>query len=129
VIPPLENQSLGRRVVLTAALLILALLLLAMIGWLSGGWYEAQGAPFEQKRVTYIYEGIALDAALLELDKRALEEAYHEQAKRLFTVWLTTQEPKYFTTGIRRAREAYHQAAEQIARREDELRKSHTGSP
>ena len=125
MIRPLNDLPLGHRVVVTVAILILALLLLAMIGWLSGGWYEAQGAPAQDKRPVYIYEGIALDAALLELDKRALEEAYHEQVKRLFSVWMTTQEPKYFTAGIRRARDAYHQAAEGIARREDELRKSH----
>jgi len=125
LVPRPEEASWGHRVVVTVAVLTLCLLLVAAFVWLSGGWHEAEGAPFEKKRITYIYEGVALDAALLELDKRALEEAYHESVKKLWTVWLSTGEPRYFMTGIRRAREAYHQAAEQIARREDELRRGH----
>jgi len=70
-----------------------------------------------------IYEGIPVDAKLLALDKRALDEAYHAQLQNLWLVWLKGQagDPTYFTNGLKIARRAYGQAVEQIARREKQL--------
>jgi hypothetical protein len=71
-----------------------------------------------------IYQGVPLDATLLRLDKRALDEAYHAQMLKLFGVWLASGAPgeaTNFINGLRIARRAYTQAAAQIARRETEL--------
>jgi hypothetical protein len=72
---------------------------------------------------TDLYAGVALDAELLELDKRALKEAYHVQLLNLWAVWLKGQagDPQYFANGLKIARRAYGQANEQIAKREKEL--------
>ena len=72
-----------------------------------------------------IYRGIPIDAKLLELDKHALDEAYHAQLQNLWLVWLKGQagDPSYFTNGLKIARRAYAQASEQIAKREAEIGK------
>jgi hypothetical protein len=71
---------------------------------------------------TDLYAGIPLDAHLLELDKRALAEAYHAQLLNLWAVWLKGQagDPQYFANGLKIARRAYKQASEQITKREQE---------
>ena len=70
-----------------------------------------------------LYQGIAADAKLLELDKRALDEAYHQHIIRLWNVWLTdgAREATRVSNGLRIARESYRYASGQIARREQEL--------
>ena len=71
-----------------------------------------------------LYEDIPIDRELLELDKRALTEAYHAQLLNLWAVWLKGQagDPQYFTNGLKIARRAYKQASEQIAKREAEAK-------
>ena len=70
-----------------------------------------------------IYAEIPLDAKLLNLDKQALDEAYHAQLQNLWVVWLKGQagDPTYFTNGLKIARRAYKQASDQIAKREKQL--------
>ena len=70
-----------------------------------------------------LYAGIPLDRHLLELDKRALNEAYHAQIIKLFQVWLTdgAHHPGPITKGLQNARRAYNLATQQIAVREKEL--------
>jgi hypothetical protein len=72
---------------------------------------------------TDLYAGVPIDAELLELDKRALKEAYHAQLLNLWAVWLKGQagDPQYFANGLKIARRAYGQASEQIAKREKQL--------
>ena len=72
-----------------------------------------------------IYEGVPIDAKLLELDKNALTTAYSLQLQNLWLVWLKGQagDPTYFTNGLKIARRAYAQASEQIAKREAEIGK------
>ena len=69
-----------------------------------------------------LYENIPLDATLLELDKRALNEAYHGQLILLWSVWLKdgAGDPSRFQNGLKIARRAYHTAVEQIEKRERE---------
>jgi len=70
------------------------------------------------------YQGLPLDATLLRLDKRALDEAYHMQILKLFGVWLASGAPteaENFIKGLRIARRAYAQAATQITKRESQL--------
>jgi len=71
-----------------------------------------------------LYENIPFDAAFLGLDRRALDEAYHDHMLRLFDVWLSSGAPEEavnFKNGLRIARRAYGQAREQIRKREEQL--------
>jgi len=70
-----------------------------------------------------LYEGIPLDATLLHLDKQALEKAYENHLLLLFSVWLKGDltEDQRIRLGLKRARAAYNNAAQQIAKREQEL--------
>jgi|SRR5215471_15617053 len=88
-----------------------------------------QSHPYELNAVNSkfaraeLYVDVPLDAELLELDKVALKEAYRSQIHLLWQTWLKGQagDPIYFSNGLKIARRAYKQAAEQIAKREAEL--------
>jgi DNA-binding MarR family transcriptional regulator len=77
----------------------------------------------QQQQDIQIYEGISPDAQLIQLDRRALNEAYHEQVKTLWLVWLKGQagDPIYFKNGLTNARRAYNIALTQISKRESEI--------
>ena len=95
----------------------IALLIMLLIAMMTHG--EAEQAP------TQLYDGIPLDAGLLHLDKRALDESYHDQIKKLFGVWLSQGAPQdaaNMRRGLVIARRAYGQARAQIEQREKELR-------
>jgi hypothetical protein len=111
----LENMSIGQRIAVMVVIVLLALVLLALWGLAFGE--EKQPQP------TALYGDIPFDATLLRLDRRALEEAYHNQLVNLWTVWLKGQagDPTYMINGLRIARRAYGQAAGQIAKREQQL--------
>lgn len=100
---------------------IILLLVIAFLGGMAAYVVsvirQAEPAPIE------LYQGVPLDAKLLQLDKRALDEAYHGHLIRLWNVWLTdgAKEAHRITNGLRIARQAYQQAAQQIAKREREL--------
>lgn len=84
----------------------------------------ARSNPQTPQQEPQLYAGVPSDAHLLALDKRALDEAYHEHLRKLFSVWLTSGAPadaKQITNGLRIARRAYAQAAGQIAKREQEI--------
>jgi len=70
------------------------------------------------------YEGMPLDAHLLELDREALETAYKERLVKLFDNYLThgTSNAAYFINGLRIARRGYNNAAAAIKRREQQQR-------
>ena len=87
-----------------------------VIAWLPGAGESQSGPP-------QLYEGVPFDARLLELDKRALDEAYHNQLQLLFSIWIKQQavDAKQITNGLQLARRAYNQAAGQIAKREQAL--------
>lgn len=96
------------------------LLLLVVLGCSAAVLTIVPAQPQEPQ----LYAGISPNSALLRLDKQALDEAYHDQLKKLFMVWIASGAPKeavQFSTGLRTARRAYDQAAQQIAKREQEL--------
>ena len=101
------------RVIVVAAIIALA----SMLTWLPRAGDSQQQSE--------LYEGIPMDATLLHLDKRALDEAYHQQLLALFGVWIRQQagivEAEKMRNGLRVARRAYNTAAAQIAKREAEL--------
>ena len=110
MIPRLEDLSIGSRIVLTIVVVVVAILLLAAVGLFTGRW-EAEGQEITSK----------YDAHLIELDKQALEDAYRDQLKLLFSVWLKDgagADATRVTNGLRIARRAYVQAADQLERRE-----------
>jgi hypothetical protein len=110
---PFYRDALGRAFAIICCLIVIALviLLFALL-------------PGEGQEKRQLYLGIPLDEHLLELDKRSLMEAYHAQILKLWGVWLSdgAAHPERFTNGLRIARHAYGQAAEQIERREREIR-------
>ena len=110
------NSLLGRILVAAAILMSVLLMLFALTRWLG-----AEQKPEEVQ----LYQGIPLDATLIQLDRRALNEAYHAQLIKLFGVWLTegAREPRFITNGLQIARRAYHTAAQQIATREQQILK------
>jgi len=80
---------------------------------------ERDATPEEQ-----LYQGVPLDAHLLGVDKDALELAYKDHLKLLFSVWLKDDisTVQRINNGLRNARRAYAHAAEQIERRERALK-------
>ena len=100
---------------LIAALALVALLLIALA-------FKTMAQQPQQPPL--LYENIPFDATLLALDRRALEEAYHQQLLRLMSVWLSSGAPedaKNFKNGLIIARRAYAQARDQIRKREEQL--------
>jgi hypothetical protein len=102
------------------ASVVIALFGAAVLTWASFIWFPAES----QTPPPQLYEGVPFDAHLLELDKRALDEAYHNQLLLLFNIWLKQQavDPRQITKGLQVTRQAYNQAASQIVRREQALR-------
>jgi hypothetical protein len=114
-IKPLQELSLGNRIALTFAIVVIVLLLLACIGFLSGRW-EAQS-----EEQIEIYAGVPIDRKFLELDKKALDDAYSKHLLLLFDVWLKSGDAegaKRFSNGMRIARTAYAAASREITKRE-----------
>jgi len=101
-----------------AALAVLAVLLLPS--------EQASGEALRQQQSEpQLYQGIPLDAHLLELDKRALSEAYHAQVLKLWSVLLAdgARDTAPFSRGMANLRRAYGLASKQIDQREQEQRK------
>lgn len=114
-VPDLEDVPLIWRLALAVVVVVMA----ATIIFFSMLAAEAQQNP----PLPELYAGIPLDATLLRLDRRALDEAYHAQVMLLFSVWLKQQagDPAQITNGLKIARRAYNHAATQIAKREQQL--------
>ena len=97
---------------------VIPLFVLFLVVW--GLYSESAG---QQQQIDLYPAGIPLDATLLRLDRQALDEAYHQQIIKLFSVWLSqgAADPAPITTGLRNARRAYNTALTQIAQRERQL--------
>jgi hypothetical protein len=103
--------------------LIVALLGLGVIGGVIVYFMSpapAQQVPMPQASPLDMYADIPFDPMLLEIDKAALTQAYHDQVKHLFDVWMRgqAQNTREATAGFKIARRAYSLAAAQIAKRE-----------
>jgi hypothetical protein len=114
---PLEDMSLGHRIVLTVTICLIILFALALCGYLSDRW-QVEAAPQVD-----LYSGVPLDANLLAADRKALDDAYHAHLIRLWNVWLTdgAKDATNFRRGLTIARGAYHQAAQSMSKREQDL--------
>jgi hypothetical protein len=104
---PLAELSLLQRIALAAGIVALAVI----VCWLANA--DAQSNDD-------LYGDIVFDPKLLVLDKQALNEAYQEQIKHLFSIWVKGQVKgtTEITNGIRIARRAYGVANNQIEKRE-----------
>jgi hypothetical protein len=114
MIPRLEDLSIGMRIVVLIAISLIVLFALFILGMFSVEG-AAQDEPIE------IYAGVPIDRKFLELDKKALDEAYGKHLLLLFSVWLKAGDAdgaKRFATGMRIARGAYTQASREITKRE-----------
>jgi len=109
-----------RRSLLTIFIVIIFLLIFSAFRYFTGT-REAVGQAITSP--PQVYQGIPFDSHLLRLDRRALEEAYHQQLIFLFTVCLKDgcKDVTFFQNGLRNARRFYGEAAKQIAAREKEL--------
>lgn len=104
-------------------LVVVILMVLAAIGYMTGRWYIEPSAAQAQAQGD-LYGATPLDATLLRMDRRALEEAYHAQMLKLFGVWVSSGAPneaQNFRNGLAIARRAYGLAAQSIAKREQEM--------
>lgn len=110
-----QDMTLGQRIMLTFVIVLIILFALALFGWTTGRWDEA---PAETN--LNLYGNIPVSNPLLQIDRLALDEAYHAQLIKLWTVWLSTGagDPTHFRNGLANARRAYGMAAEAIAKRE-----------
>ena len=117
MIPRLEDMTLGQRFLLTLIIVLVLLFAMAAFGYFGGRWDQAEGQ--EQQ----LYGDTPLDAMLIRLDKRALDEAYHQRIIKLWEVWLspTTKDATSFTNGLKVARARYSEAATAISRRERQI--------
>ena len=99
----------------------LSVVLVAIMAWIL--WTGTSDKSESQSAPPQLYEGVPFDGHLLALDRRALDEAYHNQLLLLFSIWLKQQavDARQITNGLQLARRAYNQAAGQIARREQAL--------
>jgi hypothetical protein len=93
-------------------LLMLALLMLALYGFLTGAWETQAQAPVVSK---------AHEERLLELDRKAIEEAYVRHVRALFLNWLKdpSDQPERALQGMARARRAYVDSIQAVERREE----------
>jgi len=128
---PLDEMSLGQRVMLTAAIAIGALLLLALIGWWSGGWNIDASEGYQ---VASADEGVQIskyDELITKLDRDAAANAYRDQIERLFAVWMKdeTGQPARAAVGAQHARKAFIAVMDAIEKREKELHKLRELSP
>ena len=108
-IPPLEDIPFRYRVLLTIAVVVIVMILLALAG-------NAQ----VRTEVFPAPPASPWDAHLAELDRQALDDAYHEQIKHLFHTWLREVDLGQSTrvqNGARRARAAYIQVRTAIEKR------------
>ena len=117
-VPNLGELTVGQRFLLTIIIVLVILFAMAAFGYFTGGW-EAQGEQAEPQ----LYGDTPLDAVLIRLDKRALDQAYENRVMRLWEVWIspTTRDATSFTNGLKIARARYAEAAAAIGRRERQL--------
>ena len=110
----LEDMSLGHRVMLTVAIVVIILILLAAFGYLTGRWDEA-GAEVVVPSSKY-------DDHIDDLERQALDEAFKKYIGNLYNIWVTDayqpRIPPKALTGARNARDAYIRAMDAIEKRE-----------
>jgi broad specificity phosphatase PhoE len=115
--------TLGHRVMMTVAIVIAILIALALYGYLTGSWeVEAQT---QRERVPLPPLPLSkYEKRLLEIDRAAVDQAYHDQILHLFQTWMKdeSEQPLRAAKGARQARSAYERAVGAIEERDRLLR-------
>ena len=117
----LEDLSIGQRIILAIVVVAATFFVLLALTRLFGAADAQQRNPTDPP---LLYEGLQLDPILLALDKKALDEAYHEQLLKLISVWLSTgnvDDARNFRNGLRNARRAYGILRDAILAREKQI--------
>src|SRR5881392_3896077 len=106
----LNDMSLGHRVMVTVAVVVVIMLILACIGYLSGRWEEAQAQVIPSK----------WEEHLVGLDKQALDQAYTAQMAHVFGIWIKdgVSDPSRARVGFANARKGYNSAMTEIEKRD-----------
>ena len=107
-----EDVPFARRVLLAVAIVLLAVAFV----WL---W------PSPSSEQEQLYRGVPLTRHLLELDRIALEDAYRDHLKKLWSVWLTdgARVTDHINRGLKISRDAYAVAGARIEDREQQLQR------
>jgi hypothetical protein len=109
----LEDISIGNRIALTVAIVVIVIILLACVGYLGGRWEaEAEVVVMPSK----------YDDQIDELERQALGEAFKKHIMQLYSVWVTDNyQPRFppkAVVGARNARDAYIRGMDAIEKRE-----------
>jgi hypothetical protein len=110
----LEDMSIGHRVMLTVAIVVILLILLAAFGYVTGRWEEASAEV--------VVGPSKYDDRIDALERQAIEEAFKKHISQLYSIWVTDNYqpriPPKATIGARNARDAYIRSMDAIERRE-----------
>jgi hypothetical protein len=113
-IPPLDGLSLRARIVIALVAILLASLIL---------WSAAEGETQEQEPPISQYED-----HLLKLDREALDIAYKEHIKLVFSIWMKDptdpNSSRRAGNGARNARAGFEKSVQAVERREHRLKET-----
>src|SRR5215471_1858139 len=95
-------MSLGHRIAITFCIVLGLLFALALYGFLTGAWTEAQGkerkAPPPETVIAALEPPLdpKHERKLLDLDRGAIEQAYYDQIRHVFEIWMKddTDQPR-----------------------------------
>lgn len=119
-----HNLTFAQRFALTIAIVLAILFALALFGFMTGGWDDADAAQSSvQMPPISKYE-----KEFIELDRRAISEAYQAQIHHVFLIWAKDEQgqPQRALVGAKQARNMYERSMTAIDEREARLR---TGGP
>jgi hypothetical protein len=98
----LEDMTFGQRAALTVVICLVILFALALFGYLTGGWDEADAAPFDAS---------PYDARIAEIEREAVDAAFAEHVRKLYGVWMAdpgnVEAPRRAGKGAQNGRRAY----------------------
>ena|SRR5215469_7458806 len=113
----------GQKFLLTIIIVLMILFAFAAYGYFTGAWKSGAEAA---AKIYIIPERFQKE--LIELDKKALDEAYTNHVNHLFSTWVSQtphlgHESSRITTGLANVHEAWVIAMEGIEKREKALNK------
>src|SRR5262249_25608361 len=112
----------------TLIIVLIILFALALAGWSLGRWQEAAAAPsLDQLEQRYIAAPISrYEQKFIDLDRGAIEAAYHDQIKHLFEGWMKQAEdesaPRRAVVGAKNARKAFERSMQAVEQRQQRLK-------
>lgn len=101
--------------------IVIVILLLAFIAGYILSVGQAGGAPAPKTTREFINQPLSkYERKFLDLDRGAIEQAYLDQIKHLFEIWMRddTGQPARAVTGAKQARKAFEQTMDAIDQRE-----------